>query len=53
MGNVVEQDGPVAILEAFDRFRVVCAECRWRGPLRMHRLDAQDDFDNHDHTETQ
>lgn len=46
-------DGPV-VIEHFDHpsgsaYQVRCEDCGMIYPYRFHRIDAEDDFDNHRH----
>jgi hypothetical protein len=52
MRIVVHKDGPVKVVWATaqpDTYRAECEDCKWVGPHRASRLDAEDDFDAHQH----
>jgi hypothetical protein len=53
--TVLESEGPMAILHVDSSrglaYRAICRECPWAGHPRRHRIDAEDDFDNHTHQE--
>lgn len=47
--EIVESEGPMAIGRTVRGYRALCVYCEWAGPFQLHRIDAEDDFDQHQH----